>query len=202
MRFRFIFLAPALLCAACANGSGGVTLSPTAPISATPTTSNPVAAVVDAVPNFVQDAQDAQWNNAQAISVGALAATDPGPQCVNAINTALGIPNLNPDGSQPVAGSTPAAPSFTPKVTGPYSLGSVAYIRLQQLKAASGGLSLTALRNLIPQQCYALIGEAQVDALALQVQGATLAGAVAGAVNGIPPILPLSQKAPPPPRKP
>lgn len=190
MRLAVLAISGSLALGACSSTPGSApSISPTAPISATPVDSNPVAAVVTAVPNFVLDAQDTQWNNAQAIAVGALAPNDPGPACVNAVNLALGIPNLNPDGSQPAAGSSPAAPSFIPKVDGPLSLGSVGYIKIQQLKASASGVSLTNLRNLVPAQCYALLGEAQVDALALQVQGAALAGAVAGAVNGVPPLL-------------
>lgn len=87
---------------------------------------------------------NAQYNLDNAVKVGALAATDPAPACVDQAVAIMGI------------GGTPAA-SFTPKISDAISAGSVGYIYFQQVKSLTGG-SIT-----LPQSCLAILGQMVLD---------------------------------------
>lgn len=93
------------------------------------------------------DLQATAYNLDQAIAIGVLPTNDPAAVCVHAVLVQTGIEN--PSGV-PVA-------SFEAKKDGPVSAGSIAYIKLAQLKAAK--------LPVIPVDCYALIGKMQVDGL-------------------------------------
>lgn len=95
------------------------------------------------------DIQDTQYNFNQAVQVGALSPNDPAPGCVNSIVALTGL-----------GGVGPVTASFVPKVDGPASLASVAYIRLQQANGLGGNISAQ-----IPVACLALIGKLNVDGL-------------------------------------
>lgn len=130
--------------AACANQP---------PISGNPiqdafaTVKGPAVAGAPAAPDLItQGIADAQSNFAQAVTLGVLSATDPAPGCLNSAATVLGV-------------GSAAAPSFTPKVSDLISAGSVAYIRLQQLKTLTGGAGLK-----VSSACTQLVGQIVLDA--------------------------------------
>ncbi len=105
---------------------------------------------------IVQGLQDASFNLDSAVTVGALAATDPAPPCFHSV--------LGQIGADPTA-PMPPGQSFTPKVSDLISAGSVLYIRAQQAKAAQRtGVT-------IPPPCKVLITDFLLDAAALGVKG-------------------------------
>ena len=96
----------------------------------------------------VKGLQDAAFNLDSAVKVGALSADDPAPACLHAVLTKLGADPANP---------VPPGASFAPRVSDLISAGSVAYIRLQQLKKAQGaGIA-------VPVPCEAIIGRLLID---------------------------------------
>ena len=97
---------------------------------------------------------DAAYNLDQAVTVGALDATDPAPACVHGVLKDLGIDPANP--------STPL-PSFTPRVSDLISAGAVLYVRVQQAKRLQGGI-------VVPADCKALIGQFVMDAAAAGIK--------------------------------
>ena len=106
---------------------------------------NPVAVPAG---SFVgKDLIAAAYNLDQAVAIGALKADDPAPKCVHGVLMQAGIE---------VPPGTPAPGSFTPQKEGLVSIGSIAYIKAQQLK----GAKLT-----VPQDCKALIGQLVIDGL-------------------------------------
>jgi hypothetical protein len=121
---------------------------------------------------------NAQYNLNEAVTVGALSATDPAPGCINQAVAVMGI------------GGTAAA-SFTPKITDAISLGSVGYIYLQQVKSLTGG-SIS-----LPTNCLALLGQMVLDVQSGLNKGIISAGVTAGlGTVGIPSLpIPL-QRAP------
>lgn len=121
---------------------------------------------------------NAQYNLNEAVTVGALSATDPAPGC---LNQAVGVMGL---------GATAGA-SFVPKVTDAISLASVGYIYLAQVKQLTGG-SIT-----VPTNCLAVIGQMVLDLQSGLNKGIISAGvATGGAAIGIPP-LPLGLRTAP-----
>jgi hypothetical protein len=105
---------------------------------------------VDPSSFLAKDLVAAAYNLDQAVLVGALPADDPAPACVHGVLINAGI-ELPP--------GTTAPASFEPKREGLVSAGSIAYIRVQQLKAASGKVLK------VPVSCKALIGGIVVDGL-------------------------------------
>lgn len=92
------------------------------------------------------DLQDASFNLNSAVAVGALAKDDPAPPCLDALVGQIIPPN--------------PGPSFTPKVGGLVSLGSVLYIRAKQAQGlANGGIAM-------PVSCKSLVGDFVIQALA------------------------------------
>lgn len=153
----------------------------TAPISANPKQDLMSAINLNLSANIVsQDLQDQAWNLHQAVAVGALSANDAAVPCVDKVLSDLGVTNTA-SGSAP----TPPAASFTPKVSGVASLSAVIYIRAQQAKQLSGNGGLS-----IPTECYAIIGQFQVDAakLALKTGVSLIPGT--GVLQAIGPLAP------------
>lgn len=105
---------------------------------------------------IIQGLLDATSNLDQAVTVGALPKSDPAPGCFHAVLTQLGIDPANP---------APAGASFTPKESDLISLGSVLYIRAQQLKAAQGG------GIQVPADCKLLVAQFMLDAAAYGAKG-------------------------------
>jgi hypothetical protein len=99
---------------------------------------------------------DASSNLDQAIAVGALDKADPAAACLHGVLQQLGI-----DPTLPVQGP---GTSFTPKISDLISLGSVLYIRAQQLQKLQGAGVIT------PPSCKALIGQFVLDAAAAGVR--------------------------------
>jgi hypothetical protein len=140
----------AILLAGCVNGQPSVT----APISANPVADTAVAsAPAPLSPNgstIGQDLSAAYSNLDQAMTVGALAATDPAAACVGSVMAQAGI-------AVPGAPAT-TAPSFVPVNDGPASLGAIVYIRAKQAAAAAGGLTASP-------PCLQIVGQFVVDGL-------------------------------------
>ena len=105
---------------------------------------------------IIQGIQNATYNFDMAVQVGALPKSDPAAGCFHNLETQLGIDPQNPP---------PAGSSFTPKVTDVISLGSVLYIRAQQLQSLQGG------GIQVPSDCKALIGTVTMDALRAGIKG-------------------------------
>ncbi len=149
-----------------------------------PISTNPIQSVVNATglgsgnDVITQGIANAQYNFNQALALGILPASDPAPGCLNSVATLLGI-----------GGTAPA--QFTPKITDLISAGSVGYIYLQQLKAATGGTLQ------VSPQCTQLIGQIIIDSTKMNLKlgsGALGAGVLTG---GIPlPIPTLGEAAP------
>lgn len=135
-----------------------------------PVTTSPISTAIGAIPGagsaLTTDITDAQYNFNQAVAIGALPASDPAPGCLNQAVAIMGI------------GATPAN-SFTPRIAGIVSGGSVVYIDAQQLKTLTGGLPN------VPSNCLQLIGQIVVDVN--QAAGKTVIGALPG-VLGLPAI--------------
>ena len=129
---------------------GACTTQP--PISANPvqdiTTGSPNTPLGQIGTTIGTDLQSAEFNLDQAILVGALPANDPADACLHGALTQIGL--------EP---GTPAAPSFAPKNDGLVSLGAIAYIRIQQLKKAQGGVTM-------PGSCKEIIGQFVLDGAA------------------------------------
>src|SRR5207302_4456941 len=108
------------------------------------------------------DQQSAAFTLDTAIAIGALPANDPADKCIHEVLQQAGIEV--PPGGVP-------AKTFVPKNDGAISLGTIAYISVQQSKLAPG-LS-------VPQDCKTIIGQFVVDgfgALNKLVPGALLRG--------------------------
>ena len=90
----------------------------------------------------------AAYNLDNAVLVGALSDKDPAPACIHGVLQQAGI--------EVPPGSTPPG-SFEPKNDGLVSLGSIAYIKAQQLKGLKGVT--------VPVDCKALIGTFVIDGL-------------------------------------
>lgn len=134
--------------------------------SPTPISSNPIKDIATSPNNplapagatIIQGLQDASFNFDNAVVVGALGKDDPAPGCAHGILQDLGADVVNSTtGSVPVATGGTVSNSFAPKVSDLISFGSVAYIRLQQAKAAAGG-GIT-----VPVSCEAIIGKVVID---------------------------------------
>lgn len=118
-----------------------------------PISSNPFSfAGTPAGNELAQDILAADNNLNQAVTVGALAASDPAPPCMNAVVSLLGL-------------SGPGSALYTPEINGPVSLGSVIYIRTQQV-LAFGGQGASA----VPVSCEALLGQIVIDAGKVGIQ--------------------------------
>lgn len=102
-------------------------------------------------PTIVTDLQSAAYNLDNAVAIGALPADDPAPACLHDI--------LRQGGVEVPAGQVPAK-SFAPKNDGLASLGSIAYIQIQQAKAMSGNSGIT-----VAVSCKALLGTFVIDGM-------------------------------------
>lgn len=128
----------------------------------TPISQNPVADVTSGLPpvggiSITQGLQEAAYNLDNAVAVGALTKADPAPACVHGVLVTIGADVVvTPTGYTPVAPAGNVA-SFTPKESDLISIGSVAYIRIQQAKQlVNGGLQA-------PTSCEALLGQILID---------------------------------------
>ncbi len=142
---RWLVLAWALALTSCQTLSG----NPAADITTT-------AAKTDLGKVVVQGLLDATYDLDQAVAVGALPKSDPAPGCFHAVLTQLGLDPANP---------APAGSSFTPKISDLISLGSVLYVRAQQLKGAQGG------GIQVPADCKLLVAQFMLDAAAYGAKG-------------------------------
>ena len=106
---------------------------------------NPVAVSADS--RVGKDLVAAAYNLDQAVAIGALKPDDPAPKCVHGVLIQAGIE---------VPPGTPAPGSFTPQKEGLVSIGSIAYIKAQQLKG---------VKLVVPVDCKALIGQMVIDGL-------------------------------------
>lgn len=160
----------ALLIAFTLSACASLTAAPllTGPISTTPAAGALPIPITN--PAIVSDLEAAAKNLDQAVAIGALAKDDPAPACLHDAMQKAGI-ELPP-------GTAPAQ-SFEPVNDGVISLGSILYIRAQQLKAAAGqGVKIS-------QTCLALIGQIHLDALmaTAKVGGAALGLGGAGSIG-------------------
>jgi hypothetical protein len=97
---------------------------------------------------IITDLQSAASNLDQAVAIGALPANDPAPKCIHDILQRAGIEAL--------PGAAPQQ-SFEPKNDGLASLGSIAYIQVQQQKAMSGHIVPVSV------DCKSLLGTFVID---------------------------------------
>jgi hypothetical protein len=110
---------------------------------------------------IVTDLQSAAYDLDSAVTVGALAADDPAPQCLHSVLQKMGI--------ETPAGAAPAA-TFVPKVDGAASAGAVAYILAQQAKKlANGGVQVDV-------SCEALLGRVVIDGAKLTAKALPIPG--------------------------
>jgi hypothetical protein len=107
--------------------------------------SDPTSSLVASNQKLVSDLQATAYNLDQAVAVGALPAGDPAQACVHDVLQKVGV-----------EGGTPPK-SFTPKLTGLASAGSVAYIFAQQAKA------LRAAGFQVDPACEQLVGRIVID---------------------------------------
>lgn len=137
-RIIIVAVASLALLSACASTPEKITAAPAGPSLPVPITN----------PTIVTDLQSAAYNLDNAVAVGALSKDDPAPACLHSVLQQADI--------ETPAGAAPAA-SFTPKNDGVASLGAIAYIQIQQAKAAAGqGISVA-----LP--CKALLGQFVID---------------------------------------
>ena len=122
-----------------ANATNSLTLSGSAPLSG-------AAAVKPS--GLVLDAQSAMWDLDQAIIIGDLPAADNADKC---LHTVLGTYGLDPSVTAPAAATASTPKSFVPRNDGAISLGAIAYIKAEQIKAA-GPLTVK-----IPESCGAVV---------------------------------------------
>lgn len=103
----------------------------------------------------MQGLLDATYNLDNAVTVGALDATDPAPKCFHGILGQLGI--------DPAVPTTPA-PSFTPRRSDLISEGSILYIRARQAQKLAGqGVT-------VPSGCKELVAQFMLDAAAAGIK--------------------------------
>jgi len=136
MRTLYLLLAIFLL-AGCVSTPSVITSQPTPPVLKSKT--------------IVSDLQAAAYNLDQAVAIGALPADDPAPKCLHAVLIKAGIE---------VPAGQPPAKSFEPKNDGLASLGSIAYIQVQQAKALRGE------KTPVSVDCRALLGTFVLDGAA------------------------------------
>jgi hypothetical protein len=108
---------------------------------------------------IIRGLQNAAYNLDSAVKIGALPAGDPAPACVHDVLQKLGADcRLDPsaEGGTACVVTDPSS-VFTPRVSDLISAGSVAYIRIQQLKVAAGGGIKVAT------SCEAIIGQLLID---------------------------------------
>lgn len=119
---------------------------------------------------------NASWNLHQAQAIGVLKPNDAAQVCVDGTLTDLGI---DPTTGNSVKTGGSAETSFTPKVSDLISLGSVIYIRAEQLQTAKQSIAL------ISTNCDAIVGKfvrlAARSGLQLGAQAARIGRALAGA---------------------
>ena len=112
---------------------------------------NPVAVSADS--RLGKDLLAAAYNLDNAVAIGALSPKDPAPGCVHGVLIQAGIE---------VPPGAPVPGSFTPQREGLVSIGSIAYIKAQQLKSLKGVT--------VPVDCKALIGGLVIDGLTAPAQ--------------------------------
>lgn len=128
-----------------------IALAATLCACATPITNNKGAGGLPISPDsgVGKDLLAAAFNLDNAIAIGVLPADDPAASCIHGVLKQAGIET--PPGA-------PAVASFIPEDKGAVSVGSIAYIRAQQLQGLKG--------LQVPLGCEAVIGKFVVDGLA------------------------------------
>jgi hypothetical protein len=124
-----------------------------APITTAPPT--PLQVIAPKGSTEADDLIAAAANLDQAAAIGILRSDDPAVTCAHSALKAAGL-----------EGATEEAKSFTPKLSGPLSEGSVLYIRAQQLKAAQ------PIR--LPTGCGDLLIQIRLDAIRAAARTAPL----------------------------
>lgn len=119
---------------------------------AAPITNNRSTAGIQVSPDsgVGKDLLAAGFNLDSAIAIGVLPADDPASTCIHGVLKQAGLE---------VPAGTPAVASFIPEDKGAVSVGSIAYIRAQQLQGLKG--------IQLPIDCEALIGKFVIDGLAV-----------------------------------
>lgn len=142
-------LRPIMIVALCSILLSACVSTPNKIQGGTADTTSPVVIPVTN-PTIATDLQSASYNLDQAVTVGALSKDDPAPKCLHGVLQQAGLEST-PGAAQ--------AQSFVPKNDGVASLGSIAYIQVQQAK------QLTGRGVTVPVDCKALLGQFVIDGL-------------------------------------